>query len=119
MAILLNGTVYTVVGDQDFIQLQIFEANGTTPQSLVGRTGLKVRLFKKTDGSNVVFTEGPKLVVTDEDEGKITIKPALDEFTQEGSYVYYVDIIDSIGAHAVPKKEESRPLWIVAPKIGS
>ena len=119
MAIIVDGTVYTVVGDQDFIDLQILLADGVTPRDLTERTGLKVRLLHITDGTTIIFTEGPKLVVTDQVNGEIRIKQAVDEYSQQAEYRYYVDVIDSVGSHAVPTREDLRPKWIVAPKTGA
>jgi hypothetical protein len=117
MAVLVDGTVYTVVGSQDFIDLKVLDADGVTSRSLAGRTNLHVRLINTVDNTTIIFTEGPKLEVTDEDEGELRIKQAADEYSQEGNYKYYVDIVDSIGSHPVPMREDLWPKWIVAPRI--
>lgn len=119
MAILVNGTVYTVVGDTDPIDLQILQADGVTPRSLAGHTNIKVRLKNDADNSVIVFTkDGGKITVLDEDEGEIRVIQAGSEYTQQSVYTYYVDIIDSAGSHIVPKRQELRPKWNVAAEIG-
>jgi hypothetical protein len=121
MAIVVDGTVYTVVGDVDFIDLQILNADGVTPRSLVGHTDIKVRLLNDVDSTTIIFTEsGGKVEVLDSGEdGEIRIKQDGNEYTQQSLYTYYVDIIDSLGPHAVPMRQELRQKWHVAAKIGA
>ena len=119
MTILVDGTVYTVVDDVDFIDLQILMADGVTPRSLGSATDIIVRLENITDNSLITFTEASgKVEITDEDEGIIRIKQDGTEYSQQSEYSYYVDIIDALGPHAVPMRQELRPRWIVAAKIG-
>jgi hypothetical protein len=119
MAILVDGTVYTVVGDQDYIDLQILMADGISPRSLGSATDIKVRLINDVDGSTIVFSilSGAKVEIIDSDNGKIRIKQDGTEYSQQSTYTYYVDIVDAIGPHAVPMRQDLRPKWIVAAKI--
>ncbi len=121
MAALVDGTVYTVVGDQDYIDLQIVQADGVSPRDLAGNTNIKVRLLQIVDKTTIIFDiiGNSKVEVLDEANGQIRIKQAGDEYTQQAEYTYYIDVIDNIGSHAIPMKEELRQKWFVAPKIGA
>jgi hypothetical protein len=119
MAIVVNGTVYTVVGDVDYIDLQILMADGVTPRSLGSATNIKVRLRNIVDDSTIVFSilNGAKVQIIDSDNGKIRVKQDGNEYSHQSEYRYYVDIIDALGPHAVPMRQDLRPPWIVAAKI--
>lgn len=116
---LVDGTVFVRAGSVDYVSLQLFQEDGTTPISLVGiiRAILRMKSNNKDDSTKSFQSDGvsPQIVFTDEINGKLDYRPVANDFTIKGTWIYYVDIIDSLGSHPVP--EHKNYAWNVLDKI--
>jgi len=118
MGTIVDGNANLTAGTQDYKSWQLVDEDGVTPISLAGITSITLLFINRDDGTTKSFINtgaSPKLFITDAVNGKIQLRPAVTDFPVKASFLFYVEIIDSIGVHAVP--EGKRYIFTVIDKI--
>ena len=97
----MTGAVEMVSGDTAEITCTVYQADGTTPQSLVGATAIKWALSKKITSADSLLSKslGSGITVSDAVNGVIVIslQPVDTAAIKGGDYVHEVEVTDASG----------------------
>lgn len=100
------GDIETKIGSQNYITLQLVQEDGITPISLLAAVSATFQYVDVADDTikvNFNTTDNPqKFFITDAANGKVELRPAVDDFTVKGLFRYHVIIIDSVGPRPAP-----------------
>ena len=107
---LVSGNINLRVGTNDPKTWQLLKVDGVTPISLVGITIADIVFVNENDYSDTKTfktTDNPqKLVIDDAANGIVKFSPAVDDFTTEGIYKFYLAFTVPGGKRSVPEEKE-------------